>query len=185
MSVDDRAFHILKGVLIFKRRNRIIRNWNQILTRVYRKLKQMKKLILMIVTCILTLYMSGCGQSDKSKILEKYKYVESNNSPDDMIKKKLDPWVKEGMICYGIVIVHDESKNPLRVKEVHSKIISIEPDKIRMRSLENIRMAEIKGCKVFSLQKGEDWIELEGDIFRTREDAIKFIDTRFPDLRMK
>lgn len=151
----------------------------------YRKLKLMKELKLTIVTCILILLVSGCGQSDKSKILEKYTYVESNNSPDIMNKRKLEPWVKEGMICYGIVIVHDESKNPLRVKEVHAKIIRIEPDKIMMRSMENIRMAEIKGCKVFSLQKGEDWVELEGDIFRTREDAIEFIDTRFPGLRMK
>ncbi|HCY40068.1 MAG TPA: hypothetical protein DHV48_01720 [Prolixibacteraceae bacterium] len=148
-------------------------------------LKLMKQLILIIAGIILLLYMPGCGQSDKSKILEQYKYDESKSGSDGIITKKIGSWVKEGITCYGIVIVDDKNGIPLRIKVVHAKVISIDPDKIIMRSLENIDMSPVDGCDKFTLKKGDDWNETEGDLFQTKEDAIKFVDTYYPGLRMK
>ena len=145
----------------------------------------MRQLILIIAVIFLMLNISGCSQGDKSKILEKYKYDESIGVPTELVRNKIGVWVKEGVICYGIVVVHDESGKPVRVREVRAKVISIEPNKIRMRSLENITMAQVKGCNKYSITVGEDWDELEGDLFQTKEEAIKFIDAKYPGLRMK
>lgn len=145
----------------------------------------MKHLIHIIAIVLLLVNMVGCSQGDKSKILEKYKYDESIRTPNEIVQKKPGAWVKEGVLCYGIVVVNDENKKPLRVKEVHAKVISIEPDKIRMRSLENIMMAQVKGCDKFGIREGEDWDEVDGDIFQTKEEAINLIDAKYPGLRMK
>lgn len=145
----------------------------------------MKPLISFIAGVLLLLNISGCGQNDKSKILEQYKYDVSKSSSTEIIHKKLGSWVKVGITCYGIVIVYNESEIPLRVKEVNAKVISIQPDRVKMKSLENIVMAPVKGCTKFSLSKGEDWDETEGDLFQTKNEAIKFIDTYYPGLRMK
>lgn len=145
----------------------------------------MKQLILIIAGVLLLLNITGCGQRDKSKILEKYKYDESKSSLNEIIHNKLGSWVKEGITCYGIVIVHDESGYPLRIKEVNAKVISIQPDKIKMKSLENINLSPVVGCDKFTLKEGEDWDEIEGDLFQTKEEAIKFIDTYYPNLRVK
>jgi hypothetical protein len=145
----------------------------------------MKYFALIIASVLLLIYISGCGYSDKSKILENYKYEESISAPIARIPKNPGPWVKEGILCYGIVVVFNENKKPLRVKEFHAKVINIEPDKIRMRSLENIKMSQVKGCNKFCIKEGEDWDEADGDIFQTKEEAIKLIDTKYPGLRMK
>lgn len=145
----------------------------------------MKQLILIIAGALLLLNISGCGQPDKSKILEQYKYDESKIVSKEMIPKNLGSWVKEGISCYGLVIVHDESGYPLRIKEVKAKVISIQPDKIKMKSLENINLSPVVGCNKFTLREGEDWDEIEGDLFQTKEEAVKFIDTYYPNLRVK
>lgn len=145
----------------------------------------MKLLISFIAGALLFLNILGCGQNDKSKILEQYKYDVIKSSTTEIIPKKLGSWVKEGITCYGIVIVYNESETPLRVKEVNAKVISIQPDRIKMRSLENIVMAPVKGCTKFSLSKGEDWDETESELFQTKDEAIQYIDTYYPSLRMK
>lgn len=146
--------------------------------------KLMKQLILIIAGVLLFFFMPGCGQSDKSKILEQYKYEPKEDS-NEMIQKKIGSWVKEGIACYGIVIVDDRNGFPLRIKVVHAKVISIQSDKIKMRSLENIDMSPVEGCDKFTLKEGDDWNETEGDLFQTKLEAIKFVDTYYPNLRMK
>jgi len=148
-------------------------------------IKLIKPLISIIAGVFLLLNFAGCRQTDKSKILKQYKYDSAKIVSNEIFKKKLDTWVKEGVICYGIVIVNDASGLPLRIKEVNAKVISIQSDKIRMKSLEDIVMAPIKGCTKHSITKGEEWEETEGDLFQTKEESIKFIDTKYPGLRLK
>lgn len=145
----------------------------------------MKSLIFIIAGIVLLLNLWSCSQSDKTKILEQYKYEESKDVSNDLIVKRIGPWVKEGMTCYGIVVVHGENGLAARAKEVKAKVISIQSDKVKMRSLENVIMNQVEGCNKFSLKEGEDWDEIEGDLFQTKEEAIKFIDDNFPGLRMK
>ena len=145
----------------------------------------MRQLILMFASVLLLMSIFGCGQRDKSKILEKYKYEETKSVLNETLKKKLGSWVVEGTTCYGIVILRDENGLPKKLKEVQAKVVSVQPDKIKMKSLEDLIMSPVKGCSKIGIKKGETWDETDGDLFQTKEEAIQFIDTNYPGMRMK
>lgn len=145
----------------------------------------MKQLILNIACVLLLLNVVGCGQRDKSKILEQYKYDVDTSDSTVSHKKKPVPWLKEGTTCYGIVMVRNENKTPTRIKEVYAKVISIRPENIKMEALEDVYINRLVECNYISLKKGECWDEAEGELFKTREEAIQFIDSKYPGLRMK
>lgn len=134
---------------------------------------------------MLLLIFACCNQRDKTKILEQYQYNENSGTVNQRIEKKAASWLKEGVICYGIVMVYSNDGIPLRAKEVKAKVISIQSDRVKMQSLENIFLNQIKGCTKFSIVEGEFWDEFEIDLFQTKEETIKFIDTNYPGLRMK
>ena len=145
----------------------------------------MKHLALIILGIILFGSFSGCGSRDKSKILQNYKYEADGTNLNDALQKKVGEWIKEGMTCYGIVILNDENGLPLKLVELQAKVVSIQKDKIKMKSLEDLPLAPVEGCSKIGLKKGETWDETDGDLFQTREEAIQFIDTNYPDMRIK
>ncbi len=144
------------------------------------------KFLSLTLICFSLLLLLGCGSGDKSKILEQYKYDETHEKPTAAVQSKFAPWVKEGVDCYGIVVVYDDNtKSPLRVKEIHVKITAVGSEKIRVASLENIIMSQVKGCNKYSVKVGEVGEETGEELFQTREEAIKYIVSKYPDLRMK
>lgn len=145
----------------------------------------MKQFILVSASLFLLIGLFSCGQRDKSKVLGQYKYEESKTVLNETLKKKLGPWVAEGIDCYGIIILCDENGLPKKLKEIHAKVVSIQPDKIKMKALEDVIMSPVKGCSKIGIKKGETWDETDGDLFQNKEKAIQFIDTNYPDLRRK
>lgn len=145
----------------------------------------MKHLIFILACVLLLLNVAGCGQRDKSKNIEQYKYDENSNVLTVNIKKEFEPWVKEGAICYGIIMVCDIAGNPLRIKEVRVKVLEIKPGSIKMEALEDITINRTIECRKVSFKKGDSWNEEYGEIFKTREGAIKYIDDNYPGLRIK
>jgi len=145
----------------------------------------MKHLILIVTCFFLLINLAGCKQYDKSKIIEKYKYEDEPNVLMELNKTKLDSWVKEGIRCYGIIMVYDLAGKPLRVKEVSVQVVSIQPEGIKMKALEDVIVNRTIECKKVSFKKGESWDEEYGEIFETREEAIKYIDDKYPGLRIK
>jgi hypothetical protein len=139
-----------------------------------------------IVACILLFSnITGCGQSDKTKILEQYKYEDNSNILTVNVNKKLDPWLKEGLKCYGIIMVCDLTGKPLRIKEVNVQVVSIQPEGIKMKALEDVVINRTIECKKVSFKKGDSWNEEYGEIFKSREEAINYIDINYPGLRIK
>ncbi len=145
----------------------------------------MKRMILIITVFSLVTCLADCRQGDKSKIIEQYKYDGDKESLNVKHKKKLESWVKEGTICYGIVMVRDNNGIPIRLMEVHAKVVSIQPEGIKMESLEDLSVNKYVECEKLSLKTGQYWEEVDYDLFRTREEAIKFIDENYPGLRLK
>lgn len=145
----------------------------------------MKQFYLLIAHIILLLSIFACGQRDNSKILEQYKFDEGSIVSNVIDKNKLNSWIKEGTICYGILIVRDENKLPKRIKEIQAKVINIHPECIKMEVLEDVMINPLVSCNKVSLKKGECWDELDGELFKTREDAIHYIDLQYPGLRIK
>jgi len=142
--------------------------------------------MILIVACFLLLInLAGCRQSDKSKVIEQYKYDDDTNALTVLHKTKLDSWVKEGIKCYGIIMVCDLAGKPIRIKEVTVQVVSIQPEGIKMKALEDVIINRTIECTKVSFKKGESWDEEYGEIFETREEAIKYIDDKYPGLRIK
>lgn len=145
----------------------------------------MKQQILIIACFLLLINLAGCRQYDKSKIIEQYKFDEDVSVLNEKYPNGLGVWLKEGTICYGILMVRDENKLPIRMKEVHAKVINIHSESVKMEALEDVAINRTIDCDKITLKKGECWDEIDGDIFKTREEAIRFIDDKYPDLRIK
>jgi len=143
-----------------------------------------KQVILISAFVILLLSIFACGQRDSSKILSQYKFEEDTTFVKVLNKNNLNTWLKEGMSCYGIIIVRDENKVPQRIKEIHAKVINIKPESIKMEALEDVMINKIASCNKISMKKGECWEEVDGELFKTVEEAIRYIDTNYPGLRI-
>jgi hypothetical protein len=148
------------------------------------KIGMMKHLVSVFLAGILICSLWSCGTRDKSQIVKGYQYKEESAKVNEVMQKKIGAWLQEGMTCYGIVILTDGDGLPKKVKEIQAKVISVQKDKIKMKALEDLALAPVKGCTKIGMRKGETWDETEGDLFQTREEAIKFIDTNYPDMQL-
>ena len=143
----------------------------------------MRQLALIAFVVILAGTIWGCGSGNKSKQIKEYKYAEEKVTVNDTIQNKVGSWIKEGMTCYGIVIMLDAKGRATKVKEIEAKVVSIQPDLIKMKATEELMMAPVQGCDKLGMKKGETWEEKEGDLFRTREEAVNFIETNFQNVQ--
>lgn len=146
----------------------------------------MKKELFVSINIVLLLFiMTGCGKRDKSALLAQYKY-ENSDTLSVNLSYKLEPWIKEGADCYCLVMVCDKLlETPLRIKEVHSKIVKLHDNGIQMKSLEDVKINRVTECTKITFAKGESWNEEFGEIFKTREEARRYIDAKYPGLRVR
>ena len=63
-------------------------------------------------------------------------------------------------------------------KPVKAKVIAINNNEIKMKSLENVSLMEVQGCSKMGLSKGETWLEADGDLFKTKEEALAYLKNR-------
>lgn len=145
----------------------------------------MEKKLLISFNIVLLFILLGCGQQDKSAILAQYKY-ETSDTLSVNLKNKLEPWIKEGAECYCLVMVCDKLlETPLRIKEVHAKVVKLQDNGIQMKSLEDVIINRVTECTKITFAKGESWNEEYGEIFKTREEARRYIDAKYPGLRVR
>ena len=144
----------------------------------------MKQLTSIILVAVFAGSILSCGSGNKSKQIKEYKYTEEKAAVAGGLQKKVGAWIKEGMTCYGIVILTDKDGLPKKVEEIEAKVVSIQPNKIKMKAMEDLVLAPIEGCTKTGMKMGETWDELEGDLFQTRAEAIKHIDTKYPETQV-
>lgn len=149
------------------------------------KHRVMKQFKFTIACILLILSITGCGERDKSKILAQYKFEDTSNVASVSTVKKIEPWVKEGITCWGIIMVINNAGKPVRITEVPVKVDSIQPERIKLEALEDVHLGRTAECDRVSFKKGESWNEVHGDLFKTREEAIHYIDQKYPGLRLK
>lgn len=144
----------------------------------------MKQFLFIFSSILLVICTVGCGERDKSKIIAQYKYEDDSGNFTVHSSKKPEAWVKKGIACWGIVMVIDNSGNPIKLKEVHVRVDSVGDSSIKLEALENIFLNRAIECKKISLKKGISWSEEFGDLFKTKEEAIRYIDAKYPGLRV-
>jgi hypothetical protein len=124
-----------------------------------------------ILIMALFISIAGCHTKNRSEEIKNYAYQEKTVTVSEKMHGKAGAWVEEGTVCYGLVVLVNEEGTIQRGLPVKSKVIVISPDSIKMKSMENISLSPVKGCKKMGLQKGEIWWETQGELFKTKEEA--------------
>ena len=131
-----------------------------------------------ILCLVLFIGMAGCQSKNRSEEIKNYAYQVKTATLNEKMQLKVGDWVKEGIVCYGLVVLVNAEGVPLRGLPVKSKIVSISADSLKMKSLENVSLSPVKGCKKMGLSKGEIWWEKDGDLFKTKEEAEAFLKSK-------
>jgi len=138
----------------------------------------MKNIFTLLTLSVFLFTFTDCN-SGRNKVANSqdssYEYVEKKEELTGVLKQKIGDWAKEGKICYGVVVTTDSKGKAGYGKPVKAKIIKIESSRIKMKSLEDLNLGEAKGCSKLSFSSGETWWETDGDLFKTREEAINFL----------
>jgi len=98
----------------------------------------------------------------------------ASTGADSVSVSKAGPWVQKGLECYGIVIVNFNDGKTIG-KSVKCKVMTVKPDKVKMKTIESVSLMESAGCDKLGLAYGDTWWETEGDIYKTREEADKIL----------
>jgi hypothetical protein len=137
----------------------------------------MKKNILILGVLIIILCVNSCGEAGsggaRSEAVKSASIDTTGNSGLSGYKKAGD-WVKKGVECYGIVIMNMSDGKTIG-KSVKCKVMSVKPEKVKMKTIEKVSLMESKGCDKLGLAYGDTWWETEGDIFKTRDEADKYL----------
>jgi hypothetical protein len=137
-----------------------------------------KQIFNLAVAAIIVLV--GCNSSKKSDEVANYSYQDKEVTQKSQ-NIKVGDWVTEGTICYGVVVAIDKNGKAIAGQPVKAKVVKISESEIKMKSLENISKASIAGnstlkdCSKTGIKKGEVWVEKEGDLFKTKEEAINYL----------
>jgi hypothetical protein len=132
-----------------------------------------KELIVLLTVGIIIL--SGCNTKKRSEEIKNYTYEEKSAVLNDRIKSQMGDWLVEGTVCYGLVVLVDLQGKVLQGAPVKSKVISFSADSIKMKSLETVNVAPVKGCKKMGITKGQIWWESQGELFKTKAEAEAFL----------
>lgn len=133
----------------------------------------------LLLVIVLTLLVTGCHSKKRSEEVKNYAYQEgSGASGDSAYRLPSKPWVEEGLECYGLVVGIDDYGRMLTGLPIKAKVLTIRPDSVRMKALETVSLAHVKGCKKLGLTRGDIWWEVEGDLFKTREEATAWLKER-------
>lgn len=135
----------------------------------------MRKFGIITLIMIAAVTLQNCNSKNKSKEIANYQTAETKLQLNEILEKKAGSWIQEGMDCYGVIIASDTEGNVRGMKTVKAKVLIIQNDRIKMKALEDVSVAPKEGCSKLGISKGETWWEEDGDLFQTREQALKYI----------
>ena len=139
----------------------------------------MKSNAILLFVIISSIVIAGCGSNPKPKTTTSNQTVqvqeEDNVKLNNELQKKVGSWAKEGVDCYGLVLLVRKNKIVEVGKSVKTKITRIQSDSIKVKLLEDVSLAKTKDCSKLGMSTGQSWWEKEGDLFLTREEADKYL----------
>jgi len=133
--------------------------------------------LISLFTSLLFLILTSCGSGQGEQVVKASETpgtVQSEVKLNPDLQAKLGSWLKKDAECYGIVVGYFADGSALG-KAVKCKVVAINPDMIKMKTIESVSLLEGEGCDKMGLAYGDTWWEEEGDIFKTREEAEAYL----------
>lgn len=129
--------------------------------------------VLVLVSIVL-----GCNTKNKSAEVATYKYTEKQAETNSELKRKIGDWLENGIECYGLVVAVNTQNIEERGKPVKAKVLNIAGNEVKMEALENVNIAASEDCPMMGLSIGETWMEKEGELFKTKEEAVAYLKSK-------
>lgn len=99
----------------------------------------------------------------------------------DSLQSKFPEWIERGVKCYGLLIFTDNQGEFKTIGYViPCKVVSFHLNGVKCKVLENIYPYESFGCQVIGVRKGTIWMETDGDLYLTEEEAQAALVTMRP-----
>jgi hypothetical protein len=128
-----------------------------------------------VIILLIILVISGCSNKKRAAEVAGYQYKEKTETVDQATLRIPGDWVKEDAVCYGLLVSVDKDGNQKAGKPILARVVRISENEIKMKAMETVSLAPVKGCTKMGISKGDTWMEKEGDLFRTKEEAITFL----------
>lgn len=135
----------------------------------------MRKLVLLVILGT-SLCIISCNSSKNSEEIASYTYQEKEIAMSDAFLVKIPSWVKEGKICYGLVVQVTKENKPVSGKPVKAKVVQIDENSVKMKALETVILFEGTDRNLKGINKGQVWDEKEGDLFLTSDEAVEMLE---------
>lgn len=133
------------------------------------------KLIVFFLLSILVFASCGEGKVSKNSGSDLQFYIDRNAGRKNMKNQdKFLEWVEVGAEGYGIVIIvsnSPEEKVTVGVP-VKCRIVDEKRNGFKCLTLEDVEFYGGLGCDKLGLKKGEMWLESEGDLYQTKQEAM-------------
>jgi len=137
----------------------------------------MKRRHLSVVMAITVLVIASCTgkNSDSGVNASRNTSVAGSEAVlNEQLQKKIGAWVKPGVECYGIVVGYFSDGSTIG-KPVKCKVMTVKPDKVKLKTIESVSLLEGEGCDKMGLAYGDTWWEEEGDLFKTLDEADTYL----------
>jgi hypothetical protein len=140
----------------------------------------MQKSICSLVVLFSLILITSCvnsNEGDGVRASDTTQEIKAGVALNEELQAKVGSWLKKDVECYGIVVGYFADGSTLG-KSVKCRVVAIKSDKIKMKTIESVSLLPGEGCDKMGLAYGDTWWEEDGDIFRTREEAEAFIESK-------
>ncbi len=122
--------------------------------------------------------LTGCNSNPKKPSDNTIQFKDEVVKLNDSLQKKMGVWVKEGVECYGLVVLANKDNTIKYGRSVKTTIVRIASDSVKVKAMEEVNLAKIKGCSKLGVSTGYTWWEKEGDLYLTREEADNYLKSK-------
>ena len=140
-------------------------------------MKKSNYLFVVLISLILTASCGSSTEGDGVRASDTSRTISGSVSLNQDLHAKVGSWLKKDVECYGIIVGYFADGSTLG-KSVKCRVVAVKSDKIKMKTIESVSLLPGEGCDKMGLAYGDTWWEEDGDIFRTREEAEDFIESK-------
>ena len=116
----------------------------------------------------------SCHNRHNSEEIASYSYS-AEVKLSKVLFDRIGNWVAQDQECYSFIAMYNDDDELIFAKPVKAKVLVITEKAIKMKALETVTLAPKHDCMKLGIEKGDTWWENDGDLFRTQEEALAYI----------
>lgn len=142
----------------------------------------MKSKLFLLALSLIALF--SCTNKNRSEEIASYSYS-ADVKLSKVLYDRIGSWIEEGVECYSFIVMYDDNGLIVDALPIQAKALVITEKAIKMKALETVSLAPKIGCTKLGLEKGDTWWENNGDLFRTKEEVLAYLEATIESQEIK